>query len=150
MDIAWLEWSNSHWVQSPRVLDLAGGRTVLDLWGTDWDAVVTFPEPRSVRLALRRYRHSGGWTVVINLASETYQIVSEPGSQSPLPPGKLEEIAPALDAATDRADAFFRRGQPVPVHPRASGRHAFAAWRTALQLLLGALAAIAALTYLFG
>ncbi len=39
------EWSNTHWVYSPRVVEVATGRVWLDLWGTDWDATVHFPGP---------------------------------------------------------------------------------------------------------
>jgi hypothetical protein len=34
---------HTHWVNSPRVTEIATGRVLLDLWGTDWDAFVNFP-----------------------------------------------------------------------------------------------------------
>jgi hypothetical protein len=43
VEIEAAEWGNSHWVYSPRVIDVPTGRVVLDLWGTDWDATVDFP-----------------------------------------------------------------------------------------------------------
>ncbi len=113
IDLAAVEWSNTHWVMSPRVTDLTNGRVVLDLWGTDWDASVDFPRPRCVQLSLRRYRHRGDWAITLDLGAETWQVMSEPGHRTPLPAESLAGIAMGLEAATTRADAFFAEVQVV-------------------------------------
>ena len=38
VELAAVEWSNTHWVARPGVIEVASGRILLDLWGTDWDA----------------------------------------------------------------------------------------------------------------
>lgn len=59
VDLLSVEWSNSHWVNSPRVIEIASGRVVLDLWNTDWDATVSVLEGSMVRLDMIRYRQGG-------------------------------------------------------------------------------------------
>lgn len=143
VDLDAVEWGNSHWVHSPRVIEVANGRTVLDLWGTDWDAVVSFPGPQRVGLAFRRYHYGGALAVELDLASGTYRIVAEPGREGVLPAAPLSGLADALEAATGRARALAG----APVRAPAIGPHPLAAWRAALLLLLGAVAAIAAVAY---
>jgi hypothetical protein len=144
VDLAAVEWSNTHWVHSPRVIETASGRVVLDLWNTDWDASVGFPGPGLVRLDFRRYRVKGNVSAVLDLPRQTYQIVAEDGQSGALPPAPLAEVAAGLEAASRRAAAHAgatgQAGRPANVP------HRFAAWRTALLLLLGALVAITGIT----
>lgn len=145
VDLAATEWANSHWVHSPRVVDIGGRCTVLDLWGTDWDAVVSFPGPGRIRLALRRYRRQGTLEAELDLAQATYQIVSEPGHDGTRPAAPLSGVANGIEAASDRADAFVALASGGVVVPASRvGPHPFAAWRSALVILAGAIAAIAA------
>jgi hypothetical protein len=149
VDLDSVEWSNSHWVNSPRVVDLADGRVVLDLWGSDWDAAVSFPGPQRVRLGFRRYHQGASLAAEIDLARDTYRIVSEPGQEGPLPEAPLREIADGLEqsalrvahATSANPSLFAPRPAPIATHP-------LAAWRTALLLLVGAILAIALATYL--
>lgn len=69
-----VEWFNTHWVQTPRVIEPASGRVLIDLWGTDWDAVPSFPRARAVRLALRGYRSGARLAVTLDLAEDRYAI----------------------------------------------------------------------------
>ena len=149
VDLDSVEWSNSHWVNSPRVIDLADGHVVLDLWGSDWDASVSFPGERRVRLGFRRYHQGASLAAEIDLARDTYSIVSEPGQDGPLPEAPLRDIAIGLEASSLRVahvaatnpSLFALRPPPIAAHP-------LAAWRTGLLLLVGALLAAALATYL--
>ena len=135
VDLAAAEWSNTHWVNSPRVTEVATGRVLLDLWGADWDAEVAFPQARCVDLDLRRYRVGGRLQARIDAARERFTI-HEPTS-GPAIHGPLAKIKPALEAASRRAAAAKPRAQT----PRRIGvRQAF----VALLILIGALFVIGA------
>ncbi len=138
VDLASQEWSNSHWVNAPRVIEIAGGRVLLDLWGTDWDAVVFFREVGRVRLDCRRYHVGGGLSVVLDVARDRYQITLAHGEMLPEQP--LGGITEGLEAASRSA---AQPGRAITVSP-----HPLAAWRMALLILLGALILIAAVSYL--
>lgn len=90
-------------MNAPRVVEAETGRVVLDLWGTDWDATVSFPGERKAHLFLRRYRRGGMLAVDIDLARETYRIVLEPGHEGPRPEAPLKDIAEGLEAASMRS-----------------------------------------------
>jgi hypothetical protein len=138
VDLASQEWSNGNWVNAPRVIDLASGRVLLDLWGTDWDATVFFREVGRVRLDCRRAHVGGGLSVVLDVARGCYQITVAPGPGGVLPEQSLDSIADGLETAS-------RRG------PRASklfSSHSLAAWRSALLILIGAVVLIAVASYL--
>lgn len=135
VDLASQEWSNSHWVNAPRVIEIASGRVLLDLWGTDWDATVFFKEVGRVRLDCRRYHMGGGLPVVIDVARGCYQITLDPAQGGTLAEQSLDGIAEGLEAAS-------RRAAPKSQALRASP-HPLAAWRAALFILLGALTLIA-------
>jgi hypothetical protein len=102
----------SHWILSPRVLDVETGETLLDLWGTSWDAAATFPEPGLLRIALRHYPgDTPGCVIVVDVRARTFELG---GSTAP-----LGELCPALDAldleqmiARARADTSERTGWP--------------------------------------
>lgn len=133
VELAALEWANSHWVQSPRVVEAASGRIVLDLWNTDWDAAVSFPAPGQVSLNLRRYSRLGTLVALLDLRSGTYWIMSGPGEAAG-PAAPLSGVAAGLEAGGGWAERLVA---PPRLHP-------LAAWRTALLILAGAGAAIAA------
>lgn len=103
VDLDVQEWSNSHWVNSPRVIETATGRVLLDLWGTDWDATVSFPSARKVYLFLRRYRRGGVLAVDLDLARETYRIVLESNHEGPRSEAPLNDIAAGLEEASIRS-----------------------------------------------
>ena len=73
VELAMVEWSNTHWVNSPRVTDVATGRIMLDLWNTDWDAEVSFPVARVV-LDLRRYHAGGGCGANLHIDTDLFEI----------------------------------------------------------------------------
>lgn len=130
-----VEWGPSHWVDSPRVIEVATGRVLLDLWGTDWDAWPTFPRRRAVRLSLRRYHAGGGAQVEIELAPERYVLIEDGGATF----GPLGELREALERASRRAAAA---AQPTIARPRPTARN----WLAALLILVGALALVAVAT----
>jgi hypothetical protein len=134
-----VEWSNTHWVRSPRVTEIATGRVLLDLWGTDWDAWPAFPRRRTVRLSLRRYRLGGDAEAEIQLAPDRY-VVFEPAGESV---GPLSDLPEALEAASRRAAAAApRRPRVTPLRPT------LRSYFVALLIFLGTLALIAAATLL--
>jgi hypothetical protein len=149
VDLASVEWGNSLWVNSPRVTALPGGEVVLDLWGTDWDAAASFPVNRCVRLDLRRFHEGGNLTVDLDLRRGTYQIIAEPGQDGPGSPAPLADIVSGLDASARRSAAYavLHRGGHGP-HGGHIRPHPLAAWRQAIVILLGALVAIAAATFI--
>jgi hypothetical protein len=137
VDFDWVEWRNSQWVRTPRVTDLVSGAVVLNLWGSDWDATAVFPQARVVRLQMTRF-HFGGWVVAeIDLDAQLYRILSAANQEAPAPPAPLAELAEGLQAWW----AEFARTAPPR---RLLKQNRFAAWRTALVILLGALATIGA------
>ncbi len=174
IELAAVEWSNSHWVNSPRVIEVATGRVLLDLWNTDWDAEPSFPCERCVILGLRRYRSRIQLRAVLDLAQDSFTI-QEDDSQAPSI-GPLAEIAPALEAASRRAAASVAQSEAPPriapigiaphptaprgVAPRRTTPSVIAPRRTArrgttprqlvvaLLILVGALATIAALSFI--
>jgi hypothetical protein len=149
VDLDTVEWSNSHWVNSPRVIDLADGRVVLDLWGSDWDAAVSFPGERRVRLGFRRYHQGASLAAEIDLSRDTYRIVSELGHEGPLPEAPLRDIASGLEESAQRVVRAASINPSVFTHGHApTAIHPLAAWRWALLILVGALLLIAVATYL--
>ena len=144
VDLASEEWSNSHWVNAPRVIETASGRVLLDLWGTDWDATVFFHEVGRVQLDCRRYHAGGGLSVVLDVARGCYQITLHPGLGGTLPEQPIDGVAEGLEAASRRVTrSLGAQGRSFPVAP-----HPLAAWRTALVILLGALVLIAGASFL--
>ena len=138
VELAAVEWSNSHWVNSPRVIEVATGRVVLDLWGTDWDSEPSFPRERCVSLALRRYCSRTQLRVVLDLARDSFTI----HEQDLQPPslGPLAEIAPALEAASRRAPpSAAQHGAPRRIGPRQLV--------VAVLILIGTLATIGAVSF---
>jgi hypothetical protein len=132
-----VEWGNTHWVRSPRVTEIATGRVLLDLWGTDWDAGVSFPRSRAVRLSFRRYHFGGGAEVELELAPERYVLFEGPGATL----GPLGDLPEALENASRRAAA------EAPPRPRiAPARPTARSWFVALMILVGTVALIAGAT----
>lgn len=138
VELAAVEWSNSHWVNSPRVIEVATGRVLLDLWGTDWDSEPSFPRERCVSLALRRYCSRTQLRVVLDLARDSFTI----HEQDLQPPslGPLAEIAPALEAAS-------RRAAPSAAQHGASRRIGPRQLIVAVLILIGTLATIGAVSF---
>jgi hypothetical protein len=137
VELQWVEWSNSHWVRSPRVIEIATGRGLLDLWGTDWDASVSFPRARAVRLSFRRYHFGGHAEVELDLAPERY-ILFESGCVACGPLGELPE---ALETAAGKT-AAQAPPRPSIARPRPTARSSL----VALLILMATLGLIAAAT----
>jgi hypothetical protein len=139
VELAAAEWSNTHWVNAPRVIEVASDRILLDLWGTDWDADASFPIERCVALSLRRYHFGGGCQAMLHLAGDGFAIFED----TPGPPvrGSLAAIVPALEAAASRSAARVPRAAPTP--QRVGLRQLL----VALAILIGALAAIGAISF---
>ncbi|HLY54816.1 MAG TPA: hypothetical protein VKS60_04625 [Stellaceae bacterium] len=139
VELASVEWSNTHWVNSPRVVEVATGRVLLDLWGTDWDADASFPLDRSVALDLRRYHFGGSCQASLHLAADNFTIFED--APAPRVVGPIAGIVPALEAASRRSSALAPRAARTP---RPVGRRQLL---IALAILVGALAAIAGISF---
>jgi hypothetical protein len=139
VELAAVEWSNTHWVNSPRVIEVASERILLDLWGTDWDAEASFPIEGCVALDLRRYHFGGRCQVLLQPANDGFVIFEN----TPGPPtrGPLAAILPAIEAAAGRNSA--RAPRPVRRPRRVGPRQLL----VALAILIGALAAIATISF---
>ena len=131
-----VEWGNTHWVRSPRVVEIATGRVLLDLFGTDYDAAVGFPRSRTLRLSVQRYHHGGGTIVEIDAAADRYTLFERSGTTS----GPLPDLRRALDDATRRLAAS---AAPPPGVAETRPRRRT---RPGARLLAGALALIAGAT----
>jgi hypothetical protein len=147
VEIEAVEWGNSRWVYSPRVIDVPTGRVVLDLWNTDWDAEVDFPASRRVRLGFRRYHEGGALSAVLDLARGTYQVTSEYGNDGPRPEAPLAGIVAGLEqsaARTVTASGWIARKPYIVPKP-------WGAWRMGLVvfvIFVGAFVAIGGAAYL--
>ncbi|WP_447753206.1 hypothetical protein [Sphingopyxis fribergensis] len=142
-----VEWGNSHWVYSPRVIDIASGEVVLDLWGSDWDATMSYPGTRRVRLDFRRYHFSGDLTIELDLADGVYRILREPGGTAPLPSGPLADARGAMEESGRRVAAFAAAQSAArPLWDDGVPPSRFAAWRTALVILFVAVVVIVVAT----
>lgn len=137
------EWSNTHWVRSPRVTEIATGRVLLDLWGTDWDASVSYPRRQTVHLNFRRYHHGGGADVEIELQPERY-VLQERGGGVTF--GPLETLPTALEQASRRAVPDGLPAAPPSPAPLSPASRAGRRVVMVLAILLGASALIAVAT----
>lgn len=146
VDIHPVEWASSQFAATPRVVRVADGQVLCNLLGTDWDAHVSYPREAYVWLGLRRYRSPGHLFVEFDLAADRYRIALS-SLEEPDEEGALRDVSDRLELWWEKAStAAIGRGDkehPVSVPP---GR--FAAWRTALVILIGAVIAIAGLTWL--
>ena len=130
-----VEWANSHWVHSPHVIEVASGRTLIDLRGSDWDAAIAFPRDRAVRLALRAYRSGVALTAEIDLDSGRYAIL---GVRGTIAEGPILNLREALDGQARAMTAQLPSARPN-IRPRATIR----SYAVALMILAGALLLIA-------
>jgi hypothetical protein len=139
VELAAVEWSNTHWVNSPRVIEVASDRILLDLWGTDWDADASFPIERSVALGLRRYHLGGRCQALLHLANDGFVIFEN----TPGPPtrGPLTAIEPAIEAAARRSSA------QAPSAARTPRRVGPKQLLVTLAILISALAAIGGISF---
>jgi hypothetical protein len=135
VELEWAEWGNSHWLRAPRVTEIASGRVLLNLWGTDWDASVSFPRRRAVALSFRRYHYGGGAEVEIELTPERYVLLT--GASAIF--GPLGDLPEALEAESRRTAAAAPARQMITAPPARR-------WGVALMILVGAVIAIAGAT----
>lgn len=69
----------SHWVYSPRITNVKTRKILLDLWGTQWDAEVSFENNGEVALSLRHYPGDiPGFTVHIDPQADTFYFMDQP------------------------------------------------------------------------
>jgi len=145
IDIEPVEWASGQFVNTPRVIETANNRILCDLLGTDWEAHTAFPRERYIWLGLRRFRSPGHLFAEFDLDADRYRIALQ-SLETPDEEGLIGDITDRLEhwwpQATTLAASRGTKEQPAP------SPGPFAAWRTALILLVGALAAIAGLTYL--
>ncbi|MEO7323463.1 MAG: hypothetical protein ABIW82_01400 [Dokdonella sp.] len=143
VDLHSVEWSNSCWVNSPRVIEIASGRVALDLWNTDWDATVSFLDGSVVRLDMIRYRRGGNASLELDLAANTYRLhcVGRDGSADHS--GDLKSLADALSGLLVSSAEDQVQAGPTGASPRQDAPPSpLAAWRTAVLILVAAMIAI--------
>ncbi len=145
VDIDPNEWGHGQWVYSPRVVETATGRILCDLHGSDWQADLAFPRDRYVWLGLRRYRTPGFLFAGFDLAEDRYRIAL--GSlDTPDEEGPIGDISDRLEQWWRLATRNAALTMPQPLHPGARP-HPFPAWRQALLILIGAIVAIAGISW---
>ena len=138
VEIVSTEWSPSHWVDAPRVIENASRRILLDLWNTDWDAEVSFPRPRAVALQLRRYAApKSAFFAELDLTTNEFLLLDD-GFEPPAR-GHLEDLRSALERASSRTTHAGR-------DERRKLRSGPKQWFVAVCILAAALVAIAAIT----
>ncbi len=146
IDIKPVEWASSQWASTPRVVQVEGERTLCNMLGTDWDAHVSFPRDRYVWLGLRRYCSPGYLFAEFDLAADRYRIALNSLDEA-------DEEGPLGDVS-DRLEAWWQKASEIAAAritketPAVAAPGPFAAWRTALVILVCTLAAIAGLTYM--
>lgn len=145
VDIDPNEWGHGQWVYSPRVVETATRRILCDLHGTDWQADIAFPHERHVWLGLRRYRSPGHLFADFDLATNRYRIALR-SLDTPDEEGPLGDISDRLEQWWAMATRNAALTMPQPLYPGVMP-HRFAAWRQALVILIGTLAAIAAISW---
>lgn len=116
---------------------ISTGRVLLNLWRTDWDAMVSFPRPRAVRLSLRRFQHGSAAEAEIDLDGERYVLFGPEGPTT----GPLSELVQALTTAA-RASAKAAASRQAILRARPTVVN----WPVALAILVGAILLIAITT----
>lgn len=147
VDIHPVEWASSQFAATPRVVRVSDGQILCNMLGTDWDVQVSYPREAYIWLGLRRYCSPGYLFAEFDLAADRYRIATT-SLDAPDEEGPLGDVTDRLEFWWDKASATaasrIMEAQPqLPPKP-----HPFAAWRTALVILVGTLAAIAGLTYM--
>lgn len=147
VDIHPVEWASSQFAATPRVVRTSDGQILCNMLGTDWDAQVSYPREAYVWLGLRRYCSPGYLFAEFDLAADRYRIATS-SLDTPDEEGALGDVTNRLEFWWEKTSAtaaapIMDAQPPLPPKP-----HPFAAWRTALVLLIGTLAAIAGLTYM--
>ena len=140
VDLDAVEWSNSYWALTPRVIESAGGRVLLDLWNNQWNASVAFPDNRTIRLDLQNYRGERV-SVEMDPVRDTYSIFGGTGHEGHRSAGSLAGLEEALATLATLTMVRANGEHTIPV-----GR--WAAWRSALVILALLLCAIGAASYL--
>ena len=144
IDLLPVEWAASQWVNTPRVVQVEGERMLCNLMGTDWDANVSFPRERYVWLGLRRYRSPGYLFAEFDLDANRYRIAMS-SLDTPEEEGPLGDVTDRLEYWWRKATAIAASRVTKEMPVAAPGP--FTAWRTALVILAGAVAAIAGLSW---
>lgn len=146
IEIQPVEWARDQFVHTPRITETATGRVLCDLLGTDWDVNLSYPRDRTIWLGLRRYSAPGHLFADFDLDANRYRIAL--GSlDTPDEEGPIGDISDRLETWWKRA-AANARVEVTKEGPNAPTPGPFAAWRTAFVILIGALIAIAGLTYM--
>ena len=99
------EWRMSHTSRAPRLTETGTDRLLLDLWGADWDASLTWLDAGVVQLDLRRYTQEGHCTVLLDAHAGQWRI-----GTALAPPQPLE----TLKRGVEQAFAAANRAVPKP------------------------------------
>ena len=110
------EWRMSHSSRAPRLTETGTDRLLLDLWGDDWDASLTWLDAGVVQLDLRRYTQEGHCTVLIDAHAGQWRIGNASAPPQPLETVKhgLEQVFAAANRATPKP-SWWTDPEPVIV-----------------------------------
>lgn len=97
------EWRNGGWVDGPKVIEIATGRVLINLWGTDWNALPNFPNANGACLRMSRFGKGGEVTLDLDIATDRFNIVIA-GHPQLSRSGRLEEVEVTLMDAIRRFD----------------------------------------------
>jgi hypothetical protein len=141
VDFLPLEWGgNGRWIYGPRVTAIATGAILLDLWNTDADAIATFPAQGVVRLDVFLYANRHSYLVTIDYPHQSYRIDDRTQGNVRRIEGRLEDLPLAFDKANFPLPSIA--AQPYAPQLTQNVTHRFAAWRSAVLILVCALSVI--------
>lgn len=113
-------WRMSHETRSPRVVETATGKVLLDL-AADWDAHILWQEAGSFLMHLRRYTKQGYLTVAVDPPSGLYRIAQEGDLPRP-----IADMQGELERAFDRCGMAAEEAVPLDPPQRQWRNLAFA------------------------
>jgi hypothetical protein len=113
-------WRMSHETRSPRIVETATGRLLLDL-PSDWDANILWQGASAFLMHLRRYTKPGYLTVTVDPQAGMFRIAQEGDLPHP-----IVGMQATLEAAFDRFGMAAAEAAPAAAPERRRRRLAFA------------------------
>ena len=141
VDLYSVEWANTHWVNSPRLIENRTGQVHLDLWSSAWDATVTLFDAHRLRLDMRCYGRACNAELEIDLNARSFQLACEGRSGRTTQTDKLEYLPKTLAEVSAQGHSTLSSAWPQCRPQRLVSP--FAAWRIAVMILVAAIIVIA-------
>jgi hypothetical protein len=99
------QWLRTRRIANPRVTDTSTGRILLDLWDSDWDADIEWPDYATLRLDLYIWDLRRSFVVLINAEYQSYCVLDKDGVWRPLACAEC----PVEDALQQALDCRLKR-----------------------------------------